>query len=423
MTIAGKRRMADTISGALEAACKRRFPAWTLYARTFSGNRGHADYLVQNAVTTTRKSPARLETELQVHALVLSFIRSYALRSPTISKSAPAGSVLRLLREPFAIESAQSDAARRLKELPRPNRWGIERLLLRRPSWSLEEIAAHDGVSSAAVIAAIETGLRYVAAGVRRKSGELPKTMKSFAAENHPPLEAFLAYVQGALGADEACQLVSHGDSCEPCGDRLGTMMLLRASTIERFRLPLVPRGARRALAGVLAVVLVTTGALVVRRMMPNPWKEHATHESVPRWFYAFLYRPEGPGSASEIARGLSLLVEGSYQEAIETLEPWAQGDDPDAEAATYLGIARYLSGDSSRRTVRLLESGTSSSRAGRLARWYLANVLLTRGNLDSATAHLTELATIGDWFGRAAKALLERLEEARSPVGTLTAG
>jgi Flp pilus assembly protein TadD len=155
--------------------------------------------------------------------------------------------------------------------------------------------------------------------------------------------------------------------------------------------------------------------------MMPNPWKEHATRESVPRWFYAFLYR--SPGPRSEIARGLSLLVEGKYQEAIETLEPRAQGLVPDAEAASYLGIARYLSGDSSRRTLRLLESGTSSSRAGRIARWYLANALLTRGDVESATTHLTELATVRDWFGRAAKALLEKLQEAKKPAGTLVAG
>lgn len=414
--------MEDAISGALEVACERRFPAWTLYARTFSGNRAHADYLVQSAVRGARKSPARLATELQVHALVLSCIRSSALRSPTFSTSAPAGSVLRLLREPSELESAQRDAARRLRELPRADRRSIERVLLRRPSWSLEEIAAHDGVSSASVTAAIETGLHHVAAGVRRRSGELPRGTTGFAAENHPALQELLAYVQGALGADEAPELVSHGVSCGPCGDRLGTMMLLRAATIERFRLPLIPRGARRALAGLIAVVLVTTGALVARRMMPNPWKEHATHESVPRWFYAFLYRPEGPGSASEIARGLSLLVEGRYVEAIEALEPWTQGDDSNAEAATYLGIACYLSGDVSRGTVRLLESGTSSSRAGRLARWYLANVLLTRGDLEGATAQLTELATVRDWFGRAAKALLEKLEEVKKPVGTMAA-
>jgi hypothetical protein len=404
--------MAHTVLGAIEVACARRFPAWTLYARTFSGNRTQADYLVQNAVAGAWKWPARPATELEVHAQVLSSIRSRALRSPEIFTSAPAGSVLALLREPGELESAQRDAVRRLRDLPRAARRSIERVLLRRPSWSIERVAAHGGVSSACVTASIETGLHYVAAGVHRMSGELSRSASgAWAPESHPPLEASIAYVRGALGADEARALVSHGSSCLSCGDRLGTMMLLRAASIERFRLPLVRRGTRRALSGLLAFVLLATGILVVRRMMPNPWREQATRESVPRWFHTFLYRGDGPGSASEISRGLSLLVEGKYREAIEALEPWARGRDANPEAATYLGIARYLSGDSSRGTVRLLKSGTSSSRSGRLARWYLANVLLARGDVEGATAQLTELATLGDWFGRAAKALLEKLE------------
>lgn len=415
--------MPDTVSGALEVACERRFPAWTLYARTFSGNRAHADYLVQNAVAGARKSPDRPATELQVHAQVLSSIRSSALRSK-IFTSAPSGSVLGLLREPRELEAAQRDAATRLGELPRGVRRSIERVLLRRPSWSLERLAAHEGAPFASVTASIEAGLRDVASSVRRKSGDFSWSTKSvLAAESHPGLEAFLAFIQGALGADEARAVVSHGQSCGCCGDRLGTMMLLRAASVERFRLPRVPRGVRRALSVLLALALLTTGILVVRGMMPNPWKEHATHESVPRWFYAFLYRSEGPRFASEIALGLSLLVEGKYEEAIETLEPLAQGPDPDAEAASYLGIARYLSGDSSRGTVRLLESGTSSSRAGRLARWYLANVLLTRGDVQGARIHLTDLAIVRDWFGRAARALLEKLRETGKPVDSLSAG
>jgi hypothetical protein len=409
--------MAGRVSGALEVACERRFPAWTLYARTFSGNRGDADYLVRNAVTCARKSTARLETEIQVHEQVLSSIRACALRSPPAS--APAGSVLRLLGEPFALETAKTNAARRLKELPRDCRRSIERVLLSRPSWSLEKLAAHEGVPSASVTAALERCIHSVAEGVRRQSRELSTNTT----DSHPALAELLAYVQGARGADEARGLASHGSSCAWCGDRLGTLILLRAAAIESFRLPQLPRGASRFLSVLLASALLATAIIVARGMMPNPWKEHATQESVPRWFYPFLYRGEGAGSGSDMARGLSLVIEGRYEEAIEVLEPLALGRDANAEAETYLGIARYLTGDSSRETLRLLESGTSSSRAGRLARWYLANVLLTRGDIEGATAHLTELATLRDWFGRAAAALLEELGKAKEPVGSLAVG
>jgi hypothetical protein len=256
--------------------------------------------------------------------------------------------------------------------------------------------------------------------------GEISRTASAApAAESHPPLEALLAYVRGALAADEARDVAVHAGSCPSCGDRLGTMMLLRAASIERFRLPLVPRGIRRLLWALVALAGIGIGIAVVREWMPNPWKEHATHETVPRWFYSFLYRGDvdEPGSGGERARGLSLLVEGKYEEAIETLEPWVRSHDSEVEAATYLGIGRYLSGDSSRETVRLLESGLSSEHSERLARWYLASVLLTRGDIEGATTQLTELAAVRDWFGRAAKALLEELGKSRKPAGTLVAG
>jgi hypothetical protein len=415
--------MADAISGALERACERRFPAWTLYARAFSGNRAHAEYLVRVAVTDARKSPAPHSTEAEVHAHVLSAIRSFALQSMNMPGATPAGSVLDLFREPSELASAERDVANRLRELPRAYRLLIDRALLRRPSWTLEKLAACEGSSRAALTATFESGLRSVAAFVRRKSGRPgARTERPPEGERHPALEALLAYVQGALAADEARALVSHGTTCASCGDRLGTMMLLRAASAEALRLPRVPRGYRRAAWVLLPVLSLTVGFLLVRQLMPNPWEAHATRETVPRWFSDFLYRNRNPESASELARGLSLLVEGKYEEATETLEPWVQGGSQNAEASTYLGIARYLSGDSSRRTLRLLHAGTSSSRVGRLARWYLANVLLSRGDVDEAAKHLTALAGVRDWFGRAAKALLEKLDEAKKPLGTLAA-
>jgi Flp pilus assembly protein TadD len=402
----------------LELACKYRFPAWTLYARAFSGSRSHADYLVQKAVSGVSREPAAPSTEAEFHAHVLSFIRESALRS----MPAPARSLLALIQEPGPgeLEAAQRRAARRLSELPRERRRSIEGVLLRRPAWSLAKVAAREGVSPSFAAATIESGLRAVAA---RVYGANRRPSEGADAGAHTPLDALLAYVQGVLTADEARSVTSHASTCVACGDRLGTMMLLKAASIETLRLPRLPRGARRAAVALLVAGLVAGGVLVARELMPNPWKAHATRETVPGWFYSFLYRGEDARSSGEIARGLALLVNGKYEEAIEALEPRAYGRSPDPEAATYLGIARYLSGDSSRGTVRLLESGTSSSRSGRLARWYLASVLLARGDVEDATVHLEELATVRDWFGRAAEALLEKLEQEKEPRGTLAAG
>jgi hypothetical protein len=411
--------MADAIPAPLEDACGRRFPAWTLYARALSGSRSHADYLVRKAVSGVSRRPAAPATEAEFHKRVLESIRESALRS--VPATAP--SILALIHAPGPgeLEAAQRRAVRRLSELARDHRRSIERVLIRRPAWGLTTFAAAEGVSSASAAATIESGLGAVASGVY--GIDRPPGLNEDTGP-HAALDVLLTYVQGVLTADEAGGVVSHASACVACGDRLGTMMLLKAASIETLRLPRLPRGYRRAGgAALLACGLLVTGFPIVRQLMPNPWEEHATRETVPGWFYSFLYRGEDPRSSTAVGRGLSLLVEGKYEEAIEVLEPRAQGLNADPEAATYLGIARYLSGDSSRGTVRLLESGTSSSRSGRLARWYLASVLLARGDVDGASFHLKELASLRDWFGRAAEALLEKLERPREPRGTLAAG
>lgn len=416
--------MADGSSSTLDIAYRRRLPAWTLYARALTGNRAHADHFVERAIAGARKGSAARATEAQVHALVLSSIRWHALRPKEFRSTRPESkerSILRLLHEPGygELERAQEDASKRLRDLPPAWRGSIDRVLLRRPSWTLEKLAAHDDASPSDVIANIENGIRCVAESVLSVDCQQGESVSD---EPHCSLEFLLAYVHGTLTADEAREVIAHGRACVGCGNRLGTMMILRAASVEALRLPRVPRAHRRAAWVLLGALSLPAGFLLVREALPNPWKEHASDETVPRWFYEFLYRSQDPRSQSDVARGLSLVVEGRYEEAIAALEPLSQGRSPDAEALTYLGIARYLSGDSSRRTVRLLESGTSSPSVGRLARWYLASVLLSRGDLDDATAHLKALEEVRDWFGRAAKALLEKLEAAKNPAGAMQA-
>ncbi len=72
-----------------------------------------------------------------------------------------------------------------------------------------------------------------------------------------------------------------------------------------------------------------------------------------------------------------------------------------------------YLTGDNSGRTVDLLEAGTASTRAGRISDWYLANVLLSRGDIGAARRRLRGLAFVGDWVGRQSQSLLDQLARA----------
>ena len=93
-----------------------------------------------------------------------------------------------------------------------------------------------------------------------------------------------------------------------------------------------------------------------------------------------------------------------------EIVEPLTEQPTREPEASAYLGIAMYLTGDNSGRTVDLLEAGTGSTRAGRISDWYLANVLLSRGDIAAARRRLRGLAFVGDWVGRRSQSLLDQL-------------
>ncbi len=192
-------------------------------------------------------------------------------------------------------------------------------------------------------------------------------------------------------------------------------MMLLRSRVAKSTLAPRVPRGTRVA-ALVLAIAAGLVGGFVMaRQLAPNPWAEHATSEPVPRWFHDFLYgyREEISPSDMVLAEGLDLLVRGEYGRAIDKLESLIEPPAVRPEASAYLGIALYMSGDLSGRTIDMLTAGTSSTRAGRISDWYLANTLLLRGDLREARRRLRGLAFVADWVGRQAQALLERLDQA----------
>jgi len=138
----------------------------------------------------------------------------------------------------------------------------------------------------------------------------------------------------------------------------------------------------------------------------------------VPRWFHDFLYgyRDDISDRNVTLAEGLDLLVRGEFADAIAKLEPLTSQPGREPEASAYLGIARYLTGDASRTTVELLEAGISSARAGRISDWYLANVLLARGDISAARSRLRGLAFVGDWVGRQSQSLLDALNQAERP-------
>lgn len=412
-------------------ACKRRYSAWTLYARAFVGNRTDADDIVRRAINRTLQFSDDLTSERQAHDRVLGAIRSEALellerrRRAGGAGTAAAGTnaegqghrtVLDLLTDERSATDprhAAEVATEMLRELPRSQRRALELLLLRRPSVTLQALARRRRTNVEDVATDIEEGLDLLAASLHAVSERHYRG-------GHPDLKALTAYIDGALSGDEARAVVNHCGECSECGDRLGTMMLLRSGAAKAALAPLVPRGVRVAALVMTLVVGLVGGVFLARALAPNPWAEHATADTVPRWFHDFLYGyRDGVGATdAALAEGLDLLVRGEFQQAIDVLEPLIQDARRAPEASAYLGIARYLTGDVSRSTVALLEQGTSSSRAGRIADWYLANALLARGNVERARRRLTGLAFVGDWVGRRAQELLDlldRVENARA--------
>ncbi len=409
--------------GTVRRACQRRYSAWTLYARAFTGNRADADDIVRLAVRRALQSPDQPSSERRAHERVLCGIRTAAVellrqRQESVSaggkattESVAESSVLSLLTDDDDTNDprhAADVAAQELRELPKQHRRVLEQLLLRRPPLPLDAVARRRRVGVHDVSGDIEEGLDYLASAIRG-AGRRPY------AGGHPALKELTVYVDGALSGDEARAIVEHCRDCATCGDRLGTMMLLRSRVAKSTLAPRVPRGTRVA-ALVLAIAAGLVGGFVIaRQLAPNPWAAHATSEPVPRWFHDFLYgyREEVAPSDMVLAEGLDLLVRGDYTSAIDKLEPLIERLNARPEASAYLGIALYMTGDLSGRTIDMLTAGTSSTRAGRISDWYLANALLLRGDVGEARRRLRGLAFVADWVGRQAEALLGRLDQA----------
>jgi hypothetical protein len=196
-------------------------------------------------------------SESDAHERVLGAIRSEALallrrRRPPRPESNPATprigaesepSVLRLLTEEadrMDFRHAGDIAAEMVRELPAAQRRSLEMLLLRRPPLQLSELARRRRLEAEQLHDEVAEGLDQVAASIRvagpRRSGS-----------GHPDLKALTGYVDGALSGDEARAVIGHCRACGACGDRLGTMMLLRTRTAKATVVPRLSRGRRRA--------------------------------------------------------------------------------------------------------------------------------------------------------------------------------
>jgi hypothetical protein len=259
----------------------------------------------------------------------------------------------------------------------------------------------------------------------------------------HVDIERLLEVAHGTAGGPETDAIVGHCLACRECGDLLWAMLALKLGGKKR-------RSQRRRVALIaasIAVVAALTGLLwwsAARgggppaptaasdpALAPAPSIDAgpapglaslATTAPPDRKLLDFLFgdTPVTPTATNVPAEraGLELVITGRYPEAVELFRGQLAARPQDPRLSAFLGVARYLSGDTDPEVEAQLTRGAGASpeALARLSTWYLANHHLRRNDREAAEAFLRGLAAQEDEFGLAAARLLERLAANRIP-------
>jgi hypothetical protein len=201
-------------------------------------------------------------------------------------------------------------------------------------------------------------------------------------------------------------------------------ILLLRGDHRQRLR-----QRSRRNRLMLAAMVVLIAGAgglwmiIGLSAGQPASLAELATEETLPESHLHLRFRAALPASSDlheyKLKAGMEALVAGDYPLAVETLTDLQNEHAESDEAAMYLGVALYLSGDDSDRTRALLARGVSAMHGltRRTAIWYLANSCLRSGDVDAAILLLQspDLHEYDTRYGRYSEELLQRLLDARA--------
>jgi hypothetical protein len=240
----------------------------------------------------------------------------------------------------------------------------------------------------------------------------------------HPDIEELVDWARGLLSRRRHEEVRRHCDACPTCNMRLAKILVLR--TDDRRRMRRRARRVRQLQMAAVIVLLVGTGAVfLLSGYFSNPTAELAalaTTETIPESHVHMRFRRGLRASADlydyKLEAGMEALVQRDYRMASETLEE-LYGEHPESsEAAAYLGVALYLSGDDSGRTKSILAMGTQHMQPmiSRTATWFLANSRLRSGDVESAVELLRTLDPnrINDMYGRWSVDLLDRIQGIR---------
>jgi hypothetical protein len=241
----------------------------------------------------------------------------------------------------------------------------------------------------------------------------------------HIDVERLLAFAHGEVVEPEAGEIRQHASACPECGDELAVMLALRIGPAGNI-VPapqvghdtMAPPDQRRlkALLAASVVFVAVLGTLMMSGIFDTELPDVAgLATTVPpdRVDLDFLFGQVVPASTVGTARaGFALIVDGRFEDAVRLLSPLNEARPGDDEVATGLGIALYLSDDSSVRAEWLLAQGGATRREdlSHYAKWYLGNLYLRRGDVAQATLVLEDISTESDFPGTWARQLLRRL-------------